>query len=414
MSVITSVEGRLVFNSRGSKTVEIDVITDNKYIGRASSPSGASVGSYEVVSFAKNSPELSLELFNSYSRKFIGLDVKDPKTIFDALKSIDNTETYQEIGGAVAYALSIAAIEAASKSENLPMFKVLSPKGPYKLPYPLGNVLGGGAHAGPGTPDIQEILVCPLAARSIIKALEMNFMIHREVKNAIERVDKRFTYGRGDEGGWAPNLNNDQALTLVATAIEKAGFRVGKDIAIGIDFAASSLWDKIDKTYNYRRQGILRTSEEQIQFVIELIKKYDLVYVEDPVHEEDFEGAAQVTRAADCIVAGDDLLVTSVKRLEKASASGACSGAILKVNQAGGLYEAMNFSQACKTKGISIITSHRSGESVDSHISHIAVATASKMIKTGIVGGERVAKLNELLRLTEYGLIDGLVELSNT
>lgn len=414
MSVITAVEGRLVFNSRGSKTVEIDVITDNKYIGRASSPSGASVGSYEVVSFAKNSPELSLELFNSYSGKFIGLDAKDPKMIFDVLKSIDNTETYQEIGGAVAYALSIAAVEAASKSENLPMFKVLSPKGSYKLPYPLGNVLGGGAHAGPGTPDIQEILVCPLAARSIIKALEMNFMIHREVKIAIERIDNRFTYGRGDEGGWAPNLNNDQALTLVATAIEKAGFRVGKDIAIGIDFAASSLWDKTNRTYNYRRQGFSRTSEEQIQFVIELIKKYDLIYVEDPVHEEDFEGAAQVTSAADCIVAGDDLLVTSVKRLEKASASSACNGAILKVNQAGGLYEAMNFSQACKTKGISIITSHRSGESVDSHISHIAVATESKMIKTGIVGGERIAKLNELLRLTEYGLIDGLAELSNT
>jgi enolase len=414
MSVITSVKGRLVFNSRGSKSVEIDVITNNQFIGRASSPSGASVGSHEVVSFAKNDPELSLKLFNSYSRKFIGLDAKDPKTIFDVLRSIDTTETYQKIGGAVAFSLSIAAIEAASKSENLPMFRLLKPKGPYQFPFPLGNVLGGGAHAGPGTPDIQEILVCPLGANSIFNALEMNFKIHGEVKKAIERVDKKFTYGRGDEGAWAPSLNNDQALTLVADAIDKSGLRLGKDIGLGIDFAASSLWDKTSKTYNYRRQGISRTAEEQIQFVLELIKKYDLVYVEDPLHEDDFEGIAKVTKAADCIVAGDDMLVTSAKRLEIAAASGACNGAILKVNQAGSLYEALNFSRECKARRMSIITSHRSGESIDPHISHIAIATSSKMIKTGILGGERIAKLNELVRLSEYGLIEGLAELSNT
>src|SRR6266542_323940 len=236
MSVITSVKGRLVFNSRGSKSVEIDVITDNQFIGRASSPSGASVGSHEVVSFAKNDPELSLKLFNSYSRKFIGLDAKDPKTIFDVLRSIDTTETYEKIGGAVAYSLSIAAIEAASKSENLPMFRLLNPNGPYQFPFPLGNILGGGAHAGPGTPDIQEILSCPIGATNILEALEMNFKVHRELRKVIEDVDKNFTYGRGDEGAWAPHLNNDQALEFSEKAVKNCGFALGKDISLGVDF----------------------------------------------------------------------------------------------------------------------------------------------------------------------------------
>ena len=413
MSVITSLKGRIIYNSRGSKTIEIDVIADNKYLGRASSPSGASVGSHEVPSYAHNNLDLSLKLFNANKQRFIGLDAKDFKTIFDTLKAIDGTETYKRIGGAVAYSLSIAALEAASKSEELPMFKLINPEGPYRYPFPLGNVLGGGAHAGPGTPDIQEILVCPIGAECVINALEMNFKVHGEVKSAIERLDNKFTYGRGDEGAWAPNLNNDRAIIIVAEAIQSAGFQPGKDMAIGIDFAASSLWDKTEKTYNYRRQGISRTPEEQIQFVLDLIKKHNLVYVEDPVHEDDFEGMAKVTKEGDCFVAGDDMLVTSVKRLEIAGSSGACNSAILKVNQAGGLQEALDFAKICNSMHLGIITSHRSGESVDSHISHIAVATSSKMIKTGILGGERIAKLNELVRLSEYDLIDGMAELSN-
>jgi len=315
----------------------------------------------------------------------------------------------------VAYALSIAAIDAASKSENIPIFKLLKPRGPYKFPFPIGNILGGGAHAGPGTPDIQEILACPVSAKNLVEALEMNFRVHSQVKNVIEETDKKFTYGRGDEGAWAPNLKNDDALAVVAKAIDKTGFRLGKDIVMGIDFASSSLWDAASKSYNYRRQGILRDTEEQINFVEDLIEKFQLGYVEDPVHEDDFESMAKITTSnPSCIVAGDDMLVTNAKRVGDASRYGACSGAILKVNQAGSLYEALNFAEECKRHKIKIITSHRSGESVDSHISHIALATSSKMIKTGVVGGERIAKLNEFVRMSEYDLIEGLVELSIT
>ncbi|MGA9910317.1 MAG: enolase C-terminal domain-like protein [Nitrososphaeraceae archaeon] len=415
MSTITSVKGRIVFNSRGSRSIEIDVMTDNKHLGRACAPSGASVGSHEVVSFVDNRPELSLQALNLHQRKFVGLDGRDPRAIFDALKAIDNSPSYDKIGGAVAYALSIAAIDAASKSENIPIFKLLKPHGPYKFPFPIGNILGGGAHAGPGTPDIQEILACPVSAKSLVEALEMNFRVHSQVKNVIEETDKKFTYGRGDEGAWAPNIKNDDALAVVAKAIDKTGFQLGKDIVMGIDFASSSLWDAASKSYNYRRQGISRDTEEQINYVEDLIEKFQLGYVEDPVHEDDFESMAKITSSnPSCIVAGDDMLVTNAKMVRDASRYGACSGAILKVNQAGSLYEALNFAEECKTHEIKIITSHRSGESVDSHISHIAVATTSKMIKTGVVGGERIAKLNEFVRMSEYDLIEGLVELSIT
>ncbi|MDP9197187.1 MAG: enolase [Thermoproteota archaeon] len=415
MSIITSVQGRIVFNSRGSRSIEVDVITNDKHLGRACAPSGASVGSHEAISFVNNQAELSLQVLNSHKKKFLGIDARDPMAVFDILKSIDSSPTYEKIGGAVAYALSIAAIDAASKSEKVPMFKLLKPRGPYKFPFPLGNVLGGGSHAGPGTPDIQEILVCPVGARNIVEALEMNFRLHSEVKNAIEQIDKKFTYGRGDEGAWAPNLHNDEALAVVAKAIDKTGFRSGKDIGMGIDFASSSLWDEASKSYDYRRQGLSRDTEEQINFVTDLIEKYNLVYVEDPVNEDDFESMAKITKSKPkCIVAGDDMLVTNAGRIGDASKYGACSGAILKVNQAGSLHEALNFAEECKMHEIKIITSHRSGESVDSHISHIAVATASKMIKTGVLGGERIAKLNEFVRMSEYDLIEGLVELSIT
>lgn len=413
MPSISSVKGRIVFNSRGSKSIEIDVISDNKFLSRACAPSGASVGSHEVPSFIDNDAELTLRTFNSNGSKFIGVESSNPKTITEILRSIDNSDNFSNIGGSVAYGLSIAAAASASLALNMPLFEMLNPKGPFRFPYPLGNVIGGGSHAGPGTPDIQEVLVCPIGARNIMEALEMNFNIHKEVRVLLEKIDNRFTYGRGDEGAWAPNLNNDQAVAVVADAIENSGFRLGKEVGLGIDFASSSLWDSKNKYYNYARQGLVRNTEEQIDFIEDLIKKYHLIYAEDPVHEDDFESMARITeRNKNCLVTGDDMLVTNAQRVSEAVKHGACSGAILKVNQAGTLSDALDFAESCAKNNIKIITSHRSGESVDSHIAHIALATSSIMIKTGVVGGERVSKLNELLRLSEYDLIKGMMDLS--
>jgi enolase len=415
MPSITALKGRIVFNSRGSKTIEIDVVTDKKFFARACAPSGASVGKHEAQSFPNEDSKKALEVFTANAKKFVGLDAGDPRVIFDALRSIDNTEMYTKIGGAVAYALSIAAIDSAAKALNVPMFKLLKPRKPYKFPFPIGNILGGGAHAGPGTPDIQEFLVCPIGAKSIIEAIEMNFELHKELCKVIESIDKHFTYGRGDEGGWAPNVNNDQALELVEKAVKNCGFSLGKEISIGIDLASSSLWNEKKKIYDYVRQGIVRNTQEQIDFADDLIRKYKLIYLEDPVHEEDFESMAIITkRNPKCMVTGDDMLVTNTRRVKEAAKSKVCSGAILKVNQTGTLYDAMKFAEECTKNNIRIITSHRSGESSDSHIAHIAIATGSKMLKSGVLGGERIAKLNELLRLMEYDLIEGMADLSST
>jgi enolase len=415
MSLISSLNGRIVYNSRGSKSIEIDVITDNKFLGRACAPSGASVGSHEVPSFVDNNAEITLQKFESYKIKFVGVDASDSHAINQILRDIDTSDNYSEVGGSVAYGVSIASAASASLSLDVPLFVLLNKHGPYRFPYPLGNILGGGAHAGPGTPDIQEVLVCPIGSKTISEALETNFKIHKDVRMLLEKKDKNFTYGRGDEGAWAPNLNNDEAVSIVAQAVEDSGLKLGKDIALGIDFASSSLWDSKRKTYDYSRQGLVRTTQEQIDFVENLIKNYHLIYAEDPVNEDDFESMATITkRNSNCFITGDDMLVTKSERVNEARKYGACNAAILKVNQAGTLYDALDFANTCTKNNIRIITSHRSGESIDSHISHIAVATASKMIKTGVVGGERVSKLNELLRLSEYDLIKGMNDLSFT
>lgn len=409
MPSITSIRGRIVFNSRGSKSIEIDVVTDGKFIGRACAPSGASVGKFEAQSFPENKPEEALSMLNANINRFVGLQAEDLLAVYNELKSIDKTDNYSKIGGSVAYALSIAAVDSSANSLGIPLFKLLKQSKPYKFPFPLGNILGGGAHAGPGTPDLQEILACPMGAKNIVDALEMNFKLHRETRKVIESIDKRFTYGKGDEGAWAPNVNNDQALEIIEKAVNNCGYTLGKDMAIGIDFASSSFWNEEDQLYDYARQGIKRDTGEQIEFANKLIDDYKLIYAEDPVHEGDFESMAVLNKKnSKTLITGDDMLVTNTARIREAVRYGACSGAILKVNQAGSLYEALDFAKECNKNNIKIITSHRSGESVDSHISHIAIATSSSMLKSGVLGGERIAKLNELVRLIEYDLVDGM------
>lgn len=408
---ITTIKARLCYNSRGQESIEVDVVTDGKYMGRASAPSGASKGRYEAVGFPNNSVDDALRVFNENKSRFIGVDASDPKAIYDVLRSIDGTPNYSIVGGSVAYAVSMAAVDSASKALNEPIFRLISidrrkEKG-YRLPYPLGNVLGGGAHAGPSTPDIQEYLVVPIGAKNMVEAVRMNVRVHRVLRDVLERKDRYFTYGRGDEGAWAPRASNMEALEAVEQACIEAGYSIGKDVALGIDFASSSLWD--GNGYVYARYGNRMSKEEQIEFVSNLIRDYRLIYVEDPLHEEDFSGMAELTKRFSSIyITGDDLLVTNASRLRVALEYKACNSAILKVNQAGSLYEALLFARMAYEHGIRLVTSHRSGESTDAHIAHVAVATGSKMIKAGVVGGERVAKMNELIRLEELDMVDGM------
>jgi len=412
MARITSVRGRLLYNSRGSKTIEIDVISDNMHLGRVCAPSGASVGKHEAVSFPDNRPEKSLEIINANEKKFVGLDPSNLKLIHDTIRTIDSTANYSKIGGSVAFALTIASIDSAAKSLRIPIFKLLSNDMELRFPFPLGNILGGGAHAGPGTPDIQEILVCATGSKTIREAIELNFAVHKEVGRILANKDPSFTNGRGDEGGWAPKLKNDEALETCARACEQLGFTLGKEVSLGVDFASSTQWNEKEKKYIYDRAGLENTPEEQIEFASDIIKKYKLAYAEDAVHEEAFDDMAVLAKKfPNVLITGDDLLVTNTEILKRATEVKACNAAILKVNQAGSLYDALEFAKEATKNNIKIITSHRSGESVDSHISHIGIATKSKMLKVGVVGGERIAKLNELLRISEYDLIRGMVKI---
>ena len=412
MSKITSIKGRIIYNSRGSKTIEVDITSENKFLGRVCAPSGASVGKYEAVSFPNEKPEESLRMLNENAQKFIGLESSDLKTIHETLRSIDQSLDYSKIGGALAFAVSIASMESASKSSNLPLFQTLSSESSFKFPFPLGNILGGGAHAGPGTPDIQEILICSIGTKTIRDAIETNLAVHKELRRILEKEDPSFTNGRGDEGGWAPKLKNEKALELSAKACENLGFTLGKEVALGVDFASSTQWNEEKQKYVYERAGFVNSSEQQIEFAADIIKKYKLIYAEDAVHEEAFDDMAELTaKFPNILVTGDDLTVTNKDILTKAINTKSCNAAILKVNQAGSLYDAFEFAKVANQNNIKLITSHRSGESTDSHITHIGLATKSKMLKVGIVGGERVAKLNELIRLSEHDLIRGMAEI---
>ncbi|MDH3779757.1 MAG: enolase [Nitrosopumilus sp.] len=412
MAKITSIEGRILYNSRGSKTIEVDVQSDGKFLGRVCAPSGASVGKYEAVSFPNNNPEESLRILKTNSQKFVGLESSDLKGIQDILKSLDNSTNYSIIGGAFAFAITIASMESAAKSADEPLFKTLSSESSFKFPFPIGNILGGGAHAGPGTPDIQEILICAIGSKTIEDAIETNLSVHKELRRVLEKEDPNFTNGRGDEGGWAPKLENQKALEVSAKACENLGFTLGKEVSLGVDFASSTQWNEEKGKYVYNRAGFENSTGEQIDFAADIIKKFKLIYAEDAVHEEAFEDMAELTaKFPNVLVTGDDLTVTNAGILKKAIEVKACNAAILKVNQAGSLFDALEFSDKATQNNIKLITSHRSGESTDSQISHIGLATKSKMLKVGVVGGERVAKLNELLRLSEHDLIRGMAEI---
>ena len=412
MTKISSIEGRILYNSRGSKTIEIDVKSEGKFLGRVCAPSGASVGKYEAVSFPNGKPEESLRILQENSQKFIGLESSDLKGIHDTLKSLDDSTNYSKIGGGLAFAVTIASMESASKASDQPLFKTLSQESSFKFPFPIGNILGGGVHAGPGTPDIQEILICATGSKTIEDAIETNLAVHKELRCVLEKEDPNFTNGRGDEGGWAPKLENQKALEVSAKACENLGFTLGKEVSLGVDFASSTQWNEGKQKYVYDRAGFENSTGEQIDFAANIIEKYKLIYAEDAVHEEAFEDMAELTaKFPNMLITGDDLIVTSKEILTKAIDSKSCNAAILKVNQAGSLYDALEFASVANQNNIKLITSHRSGESTDSQISHIGIATKSKMLKVGVVGGERVAKLNELLRLSEHDLIRGMAEI---
>ena len=272
------------------------------------------------------------------------------------------------------------------------------------LPYPLGNVLGGGKHSKGLGPDIQEILVIPLGAETIYEAIKANIEVHRRLPKVIRKFDPYFAGGRNDEGAWTACLSNEKALEAVYEVCKEVSRELGIEIRMGIDVAASSLWDDRKGKYVYVRDGVERSPREQLDYITSLIEKYELVYVEDPFHEEDFTSFAELTARVGnrCLVVGDDLFVTNSDRLRRGIELKAGNGIIIKPNQVGTITRAYETITLAIEHHYVPVMSHRSGETETEVIAHLAVAFRCPIIKTGTVGGERLVKLNELIRISEY------------
>lgn len=402
---VKSVQPRKILDSRGNATIEVDVkISRNNGktgSGRAAAPSGASRGVHEVVAFSDQSVETSINELENVIPELEGFSLSNFSAIDEKMRELDGTDNLRKIGGNAIVALSMATAKAIADLENLALFKNLKEDEKYELPYPLGNVLGGGEHAGATAPDIQEFLSLPVGAESFEEAAFGNARVHKKVREFTNEADEAFTGGKSDEGAWAPNVSDEEALDIVSKACEEVSDDLGFEIRAGLDVAASSLYDSEDGKYVYGREEVSRNTGEQIELILDYIEKYDLIYVEDPIQEEDYDAFSEITSKAgeDCFICGDDLYVTNVSRIERGMEINAANSVLIKPNQIGTLTATKKAVDLSKENDCVPVISHRSGETTDSTISHLAVGFECPIIKTGVVGGERTAKLNELIRI---------------
>jgi enolase len=396
VTLITGVALRRVLDSRGDPTVEAEVHTESGGFGRAAAPSGASTGEHEAVELP---PGEAIAAAREHALPRIEGQVYagDQRSVDRALRAADGTGNFSEIGANSAVAISMAAAKAASDVLGAPLYQHLG--GAFRgdsFPTPLGNVVGGGEHAADAT-EIQEFLAAPVGAPSVTEAAFANAAVHAEVHDRLS--EQGIPAAKGDEGAWAPSITDAEAFELVTGAVEAVADDVGFEIRVGIDVAASELYDPADGVYRYGDAE--RDPAEQVEYVAGLARQYDLAYVEDPLDEEDFEGFAFLTDRVGgrTLVCGDDLFATSVARLERGIEAGAANSILVKPNQTGTLTGAFDAIERGREAGYAPVVSHRSGETEDTTIAHLAVATDAPYIKTGAVGGERTAKLNELIRI---------------
>lgn len=402
-TVIEDVIPRKVFNSRGEETIEVDVITTSGF-GRASAPAGKSRGKTEVVYYPQGGVEQAVKKVEELvAPEIVGLNANFQEEIDRTLHEVDGSKDFKVIGGNTAFAISLAVAEAAANSYDSLLFQYLGGQMAHELPYPLGNAISGGQHTQGKTPDIQEFLVLSHGAESFLEAATANAQVHRKIGDVLGKKDKLFNGGKSDEGAWIANIENLEALEILADACEEVGSDLGFECGLGIDVAASYLWNGKERKYVYKRERKKRNSGEQLDFLLELIKKYHLLYVEDPFHEEDFDSFAELTKKTkDCLICGDDLFTTNNERLSHGIKKSAANAVIIKINQIGTLTDASETVEMAKANGYLPIIAHRSGDTCDWHIAQLAVALRCPIIKTGIAEGARIAKINELIRIEEF------------
>ncbi|HQD24044.1 MAG TPA: phosphopyruvate hydratase [Methanoculleus sp.] len=393
MTTIEEITLRTILDSRGNETVEADIYTSRGF-GRAAAPSGASTGTYEAK---VRPPREAIENAREHLiPSLIGEDACDQITFDALLREIDGTPYFSSIGANVAVALSLACAKAAASSLDLEVFRYLGGAFASETPLPLGNIIGGGAHA-PNATSIQEFLVVATGASGATEAVFVNAAVHKAVKKILQAQGK--LSGKGDEGAWAPAITDAEAFEILGEAIGAVSDEMNVEIRMGIDMAATELWDG----EHYRYRDAVRNRDDQIAYAADLVDRYNLVYVEDPFFEEDFEAFASLTEEVGdrCLVCGDDLFVTNVERIIQGIETGAANCVLIKPNQIGTLTDTFEAIRLADENGLETVMSHRSGETTDATIAHLGTAFGCIFLKTGVVGGERIAKLNELIRIEE-------------
>jgi enolase len=401
MTLVTDVRLRRVLDSRGDPTVEADVLTESGGFGRAAAPSGASTGAHEAVELP---PAEAIARARERAVRAIEGEVHagNQREVDRALHGADNTDDFSGIGANSAVAISMAAAKAGASVLGAPLYQHLG--GAFRgenFPTPLGNVIGGGEHAADAT-DIQEFLSAPVGAPSAADAVFANARVHGQVRDLL--AERGVHPNKGDEGAWAPAVDDSTAFEVVAEATDAVAEAMGFAVEFGLDVAASELYDPDTGVYRYDDHEL--TPDQQVEYVAELVEEYDLAYVEDPLDEEDFDGFAALTDAVGdrTLVCGDDLFVTDVDRIREGIDRGAANSVLVKPNQIGTLSDAFDAVELARENGYAPVISHRSGETEDATIAHLAVATDAPFLKTGAVGGERTAKLNELIRIEDDAL----------
>jgi enolase len=420
MSVIEYVEAREVLDSRGNPTVEVDVVLEDGTLGRAAVPSGASTGEYEAVELRDGDKKRYLgkgvlkaveNVNTAIAGEICGLDALEQVDIDRTMIELDGTENKGKLGANAILGVSMAVSRAAAEYLGLPLYKYLGGAHTTLLPVPMANIINGGKHAD-NKIDFQEFMVMPVGAGSFREAVRMTAEVFHNLKSLLKSAGHNTSVG--DEGGFAPNLDNEEALQFIMKAIEKAGYRPGEQVAIALDCASSELFDEGGrKGYKFWKTNPdkLFTADEMIELYTKWVNKYPIISIEDGLDQNDWEGYVKLTKALGnkIQIMGDDFFVTNTKRLEKGIQMGACNSILIKLNQIGTVTETIEAIDMAKRAGYTAIVSHRSGETEDSFIADLVVAKETGQIKTGSMSRtDRICKYNQLMRIEDE--MEGIAE----
>ncbi|OGN88594.1 MAG: phosphopyruvate hydratase [Chloroflexi bacterium RBG_13_48_10] len=411
-TLIESILGREILDSRGNPTVEVEVILLDGSIGRAAVPSGASTGVHEALELrdgdktrylGKGVTQAVDNVNGAITEELSGWDATEQKLVDTILIELDGTPNKSKLGANAMLGTSLAVAKAAAKSLGLPLYRYIGGVYAHVLPVPMMNILNGGAHTGWQSTDAQEFMVMPLGAPSFAEGLRWGAEIYHALKSVLK--ERGYTALVGDEGGYAPSLKaNSEAVEVILTAIEKAGYKAGEQVAIALDPAASELFDDQTRLYNLRKEGKKLTGEQMVAFWKSWVDQYPIVSIEDGLAQDDWESWILMTQQLGerIQIVGDDLLVTNPERVRRAIKEKAANALLVKLNQIGTLTETIEAVETCHRAGWRAVTSHRSGETEDTTIADLAVALNMGQIKTGAPArSDRVAKYNQLMRIEE-------------